>query len=229
MNKEKTIGWNFDNSYSNLPKSFIYEISPVPVKRPELVIFNHDLADQMGLNFSNVDNEQLSKMFSGNLLPKGSKSLAQAYAGHQFGRFTMLGDGRAVLLGEHISKKNQRLDVQFKGSGQTPFSRNGDGRAALGPMLREYLISEAMYSLNIPTTRSLAVVKTGENVIREKPLQGAILTRVASSHIRVGTFQFIRTRENLDELNTLVNYTIKRHYPEISKSKNNAYDLLSAN
>ena len=227
MNKEKTIGWNFDNSYSNLPKSFIYEISPVPVKRPELVIFNHDLADQMGLNFSNVDNEQLAKMFSGNLLPKGSKSLAQAYAGHQFGHFTMLGDGRAVLLGEHISKSNQRLDVQFKGSGQTPFSRNGDGRAALGPMLREYLISEAMYSLNIPTTRSLAVVKTGENVIREKPLQGAILTRVASSHIRVGTFQFIRTRENLDELNALVDYTIKRHYPEISKSKNKAYDLLN--
>ena len=225
--KEKTIGWNFDNSYSNLPKSFIYEISPVPVKRPELVIFNHDLADQMGLNFSNVDNEQLAKMFSGNLLPKGSKSLAQAYAGHQFGHFTMLGDGRAVLLGEHISKSNQRLDVQFKGSGQTPFSRKGDGRAALGPMLREYLMSEAMYSLNIPTTRSLAVVKTGENVIREKPLQGAILTRVASSHIRVGTFQFIRSRENLDELNTLVDYTITRHYPEISKSKNKAYDLLN--
>ena len=225
--KEKTIGWNFDNSYSNLPKSFIYEVSPVPVKRPELVILNYDLADQMGLNFSNVDNEQLAKMFSGNLLPKGSKSLAQAYAGHQFGHFTMLGDGRAVLLGEHISKSNQRFDIQFKGSGQTPFSRNGDGRAALGPMLREYLISEAMYSLNIPTTRSLAVVKTGEDVIREKPLRGAILTRVASSHIRVGTFQFIRTRENLDELNALVDYTIKRHYPEISKSKNKAYDLLN--
>ena len=139
----------------------------------------------------------------------------------------MLGDGRAVLLGEHISKNNQRLDVQFKGSGQTPFSRNGDGRAALGPMLREYLISEAMNSLNIPTTRSLAVVKTGEDVIRERPLQGAILTRVASSHIRVGTFQFIRTRDNLDELNTLVDYTITRHYPEISKSKNKAYDLLN--
>ena len=227
MSDKNKIGWNFDNSYSNLPKSFIYEVLPVPVKRPELVILNYDLADQMGLNFSNVDNEQLAKMFSGNLLPKGSKSLAQAYAGHQFGHFTMLGDGRAVLLGEHISKSNQRLDIQFKGSGQTPFSRNGDGRAALGPMLREYLISEAMHSLNIPTTRSLAVVKTGENVIREKPLQGAILTRVASSHIRVGTFQFIRTRENLDELNALVDYTIKRHYPEISKSKNKAYDLLN--
>ena len=225
--KEKTIGWNFDNSYSNLPKSFIYEISPVPVKRPELVILNNDLASQIGLDFSKVDGEELAKIFSGNSLPKGTKSIAQAYAGHQFGHFTMLGDGRAVLLGEHISKSNQRLDVQFKGSGQTPFSRNGDGRAALGPMLREYLISEAMNSLNIPTTRSLAVVKTGEDVIRERPLQGAILTRVASSHIRVGTFQFIRTRDNLDELNTLVDYTITRHYPEISKSKNKAYELLN--
>ena len=225
--KEKTIGWNFDNSYSNLPKSFIYEISPVPVKSPELVILNYNLADQMGLNFSNTGDEELARMFSGNLLPKGSKSIAQAYAGHQFGHFTMLGDGRAVLIGEHISKNNQRLDIQFKGSGQTPFSRNGDGRAALGPMLREYLISEAMYSLNIPTTRSLVVVKTGEKVIREKPLQGAILTRVASSHIRVGTFQFIRTRENLNELNALIDYTITRHYPKISKSKNKAYDLLN--
>ena len=225
--KEKTIGWNFDNSYSNLPKSFIYEISPVPVKRPELVILNYDLASQMGLDFSKIDSEELAKIFAGNSLPKGTKSIAQAYAGHQFGHFTMLGDGRAVLLGEHISKSNQRLDVQFKGSGQTPFSRNGDGRAALGPMLREYLISEAMNSLNIPTTRSLAVVKTGEDVIRERPLQGAILTRVASSHIRVGTFQFIKTRDNLDELNTLVDYTITRHYPEISKSKNKAYDLLN--
>ena len=225
--KEKTIGWNFDNSYSNLPKSFIYEISPVPVKRPELVILNYDLASKMGLDFSKIDSEELAKIFSGNSLPKGTKSIAQAYAGHQFGHFTMLGDGRAVLLGEHISKSNQRLDVQFKGSGQTPFSRNGDGRAALGPMLREYLISEAMNSLNIPTTRSLAVVKTGEDVIRERPLQGAILTRVASSHIRVGTFQFIKTRDNLDELNTLVDYTIARHYPEISQSKNKAYDLLN--
>ena len=225
--KEKTIGWNFDNSYSNLPKSFIYEISPVPVKRPELVILNYDLASQMGLDFTKIDSEELAKIFSGNSLPKGTKSIAQAYAGHQFGHFTILGDGRAVLLGEHISKSNQRLDVQFKGSGQTPFSRNGDGRAALGPMLREYLISEAMNSLNIPTTRSLAVVKTGEDVIRERPLQGAILTRVASSHIRVGTFQFIKTRDNLDELNTLVDYTITRHYPEISQSKNKAYDLLN--
>ena len=220
------IGWNFDNSYSNLPSSFVYEISPVPVKLPKLTIFNYDLAEQLGLDFSTLDKKELAKIFSGNSIPEGTKSIAQAYAGHQFGHFTMLGDGRAVLIGEHISKNNKRFDIQFKGSGQTPFSRNGDGRAALGPMLREYLISEAMYSLKIPTTRSLAVVKTGEDVIRERPLQGAILTRVASSHIRVGTFQFVKTRENFDELNTLVDYTITRHYPEIIQSKNKAYDLL---
>ena len=226
MSDKNKIGWNFDNSYSNLPSSFVYEISPVPVKLPKLTIFNYDLADQIGLDFSSLDKKELAKIFSGNSIPEGAKSIAQAYAGHQFGHFTMLGDGRAVLLGEHISKNNKRFDIQFKGSGQTPFSRNGDGRAALGPMLREYLISEAMYSLKIPTTRSLAVVKTGEDVIRERPLQGAILTRVASSHIRVGTFQFVKTRENFDELNTLVDYTITRHYPEIIQSKNKAYDLL---
>ena len=225
LNKNK-VGWNFDNSYSNLPSSFVYEIPPTPVKLPELVIFNYGLADQISLNFSSLDNKELAKIFSGNSIPKGAKSIAQAYAGHQFGHFTILGDGRAVLIGEHVSKKNKRFDIQFKGSGQTPFSRNGDGRAALGPMLREYLISEAMNSLKIPTTRSLAVVKTGEDVIRERPLPGAILTRVASSHIRVGTFQFIRTREKLDELNILVDYTINRHYPEISKSKNKAFELL---
>ena len=135
-----------------------------------------------------------------------SKSIAQAYAGHQFGHFTMLGDGRAVLIGEHISKNNERFDIQFKGSGKTPFSRNGDGRAALGPMLREYIISEAMHFLNIPTTRSLAVVKTGEDVVRENILQCAILTRVASSHLRVGTFQYVAMRNNESELRTLVDY-----------------------
>mgnify|MGYP001197827934 CR=1 FL=1 len=165
-------------------------------------------------------------MFSGNSLPEGSEAIAQAYAGHQFGHFTMLGDGRAVLMGEHISKNNERFDIQFKGSGKTPFSRNGDGRAALGPMLREYIISEAMHALNIPTTRSLAVVKTGEDVIRENTLQGAILTRVASSHLRVGTFQFIATRKKENELKTLINYTLNRHYPNIKQSKNQALDLL---
>ncbi len=221
-----TIGWRFDNTYSNLPESFISKISPVPVKSPELTIFNYNLAEELGLNFSSIEKNDLSKLFSGNSLPEGSKSIAQAYAGHQFGHFTMLGDGRAVLIGEHISKNNERFDIQFKGSGQTPFSRNGDGRAALGPMLREYIISEAMHSLNIPTTRSLAVVKTGEDVVRENILQGAILTRVASSHLRVGTFQYVAMRKNDSELKTLVDYTINRHYPNIKKSKNKAIDLL---
>ena len=220
------IGWNFDNTYSKLPESFISKISPIPVKSPELTIFNYNLAEKLGLNFSSIEKNDLSKLFSGNLLPKGSKSIAQAYAGHQFGHFTMLGDGRAVLMGEHVSKNNERFDIQFKGSGQTPFSRNGDGRAALGPMLREYIISEAMHSLNVPTTRSLAVVKTGEDVVRENILQGAILTRVASSHLRVGTFQYVAMRNNESELRTLVDYTINRHYPNIKKSKNKAIDLL---
>ena len=220
------IGWNFDNTYSKLPESFISKISPIPVKSPELTIFNYNLAEKLGLNFSSIEKNDLSKLFSGNLLPEGSKSIAQAYAGHQFGHFTMLGDGRAIVIGEHINKKKQRFDIQFKGSGKTPYSRHGDGRAALGPMLREYIISEAMHSLNIPTTRSLAVVKTGEDVVRENILQGAILTRVASSHLRVGTFQYVAMRNNESELRTLVDYTINRHYPNIKKSKNKAIDLL---
>ncbi len=221
-----TIGWRFDNTYSKLPDPFISNTSPIPVKSPELIILNDNLAKQLGLNFSLISKKDLSNLFSGNSLPEGSKSIAQAYAGHQFGHFTMLGDGRAVLMGEHLSKNNERFDIQFKGSGQTPFSRNGDGRAALGPMLREYIISEAMHSLNIPTTRSLAVVKTGEDVVRENILQGAILTRVASSHLRVGTFQYVAMRKNENELKTLVDYTIDRHYPNIKKSKKKAIDLL---
>ncbi len=221
-----TIGWRFDNTYSKLPDPFISNISPIPVKSPELIILNDNLGKQLGLNFSLISKKELSNLFSGNSLPEGSKSIAQAYAGHQFGHFTMLGDGRAVLVGEHISKNNERFDIQFKGSGQTPYSRNGDGRAALGPMLREYIISEAMHSLNIPTTRSMAVVKTGEDVVRENILQGAILTRVASSHLRVGTFQYVAMRNNESELRTLVDYTINRHYPNIKKSKNKALDLL---
>ncbi|MDA9084762.1 YdiU family protein [Candidatus Pelagibacter sp.] len=221
-----TIGWRFDNTYSKLPDYFISNTIPTPVKFPELIILNDSLTEDLGLNFSEMNKENLSRLFSGNLLPEGSKAIAQAYAGHQFGHFTMLGDGRAILIGEHISKNNERFDIQFKGSGKTPFSRNGDGRAALGPMLREYIISEAMHSLNIPTTRSLAVVKTGEDVVRENILQGAILTRVASSHLRVGTFQYVTARENKKELKTLVNYTIDRHYPNIKTSKNQALDLL---
>jgi uncharacterized protein YdiU (UPF0061 family) len=221
-----TIGWCFDNTYYKLPDSFKENINPIPVKNPELIILNKNLADELNLDFSKLDNEEISKQLSGNSLPKGCNSIAQAYAGHQFGHFTMLGDGRAVLIGEHLSKKKDRYDIQFKGSGKTAFSRNGDGRAALGPMLREYIISEAMHKLNIPTTRSLAVVKTGEEVIRETPLQGALLTRVALSHIRVGTFQYIAAREKKDELEILLNYVINRHYPNIKNSKNKAIDLL---
>jgi len=222
-----TIGWHFDNTYSKLPKSFLENIKPVPVKDPKLIILNKNLANKLNLDFSKFSETDLAKIFSGNSLPEGSETIAQAYAGHQFGHFTMLGDGRAVMLGEHLDKDNNRFDIQFKGSGRTSFSRSGDGRAVLGPMLREYIISEAMHALNIPTTRSLAVVSTGEEVIREQMLPGAILTRVASSHIRVGTFQYIAATQNADDLKTLFNYTIDRHYPEIKNSKKKALDLLN--
>ncbi len=224
MNK---INWNFENTYFNLSRAFKEHIKPVPVKNPELILLNDELASSLNLDLSKISNKELSKIFSGNSLPEGSNSIAQAYAGHQFGHFTMLGDGRAVLIGEHKTKSNKKYDIQFKGSGKTVFSRNGDGRAALGPMLREYIISEAMNSLKIPTTRSLAVVKTGENIQRETALQGAILTRVASSHIRVGTFQYIAARQKEDELKTLLQYTINRHYPEIKNSNHQALDLLN--
>ena len=222
-----TIGWHFDNSYSRLPKIFKEDIKPVPVNSPEILILNKDLANKLDLDFSNINNDDLSKIFSGNILPEGSTSIAQAYAGHQFGHFTMLGDGRAVLIGEHLTKNSERFDIQFKGSGRTPFSRSGDGRAVLGPMLREYIISEAMHSLKIPTTRSLAVVKTGEDVVRERISKGAILTRVALGHLRVGTFQYIAAKQNVDDLEILINYTIDKHYPNIKLSKNKALDLLN--
>ena len=222
-----TIGWHFDNTYSKLSSTFKEDIKPTPVHDPELVILNEKLAEDLKLDFSKINKKELAKLFSGNSLPEGSNSIAQAYAGHQFGHFTMLGDGRAVLIGEHLVNKNIRFDIQFKGSGRTSFSRNGDGRAVLGPMLREYIISEAINSLKIPTTRSLAVVKTGEKVVRENLLPGAILTRVASSHIRVGTFQYIAAKQNIDDLKILMNYTIDRHYPEIKTSKNKALDLLN--
>ena len=221
------INWNFDNSYSRLPDIFKENINPISVKKPELVILNEDLVNELNLEFSNSDNDEIAASLAGNFLPKNCNPIAQAYAGHQFGHFTMLGDGRANLIGEHITNKKERYDIQFKGSGKTAFSRNGDGRAALGPMLREYIISEAMNSLNIPTTRSLAVVKTGEDVLRDRKLQGAILTRVASSHIRVGTFQYISARQKEDELNILLNYTIDRHYPKIKNSNNVALDILN--
>ena len=222
-----TVGWHFDNTYSKLSNNFKEDIKPTPVHDPELIILNNELAKDLSLDFSKIDTKDLSQLFSGNSLPEGTNTIAQAYAGHQFGHFTMLGDGRAVLIGEHLVNKNNRVDIQFKGSGRTSFSRGGDGRAALGPMLREYIISEAIHALKIPTTRSLAVVKTGEKVVRENLLSGAILTRIASSHIRVGTFQYIAATQNIDELNILVDYTIDRHFPEIKSSNNKALDLLN--
>ena len=158
---KNTMNWKFDNSYSRLSDAFKEHIEPIAVKNPELVLMNKDLAQELNLDFSKIDENELAALFTGNILPEGSNAIAQAYAGHQFGHFTMLGDGRAVLIGEHLTKNNERYDVQFKGSGKTAFSRNGDGRAALGPMLREYIISEAMHNLNIPSTRSLAIAKTG--------------------------------------------------------------------
>ena len=221
------INWNFDNTYSKLPEPFREIIKPEKVKNPNLILLNKSLAEYLDLDFSGLNQSELSALLTGNKLPKDCNSIAQAYAGHQFGHFTMLGDGRAVLIGEHTTKSNKKYDIQFKGSGKTAFSRNGDGRAALGPMLREYVISEAMNGLKIPTTRSLAVVKTGEEVIRETSLPGAILTRVASSHIRVGTFQYVAARKKKDELKVLLDYVINRHYPNLKNSKNKAIELLN--
>ena len=220
------IGWCFDNTYARLPEIMLSRIAPLPVKDPKLVIFNHNLSKELGLDFSVIEDNLLPLIFAGSLLPQESECIAQAYAGHQFGYFTMLGDGRAIIIGEHLTKNNKRVDIQFKGSGKTPYSRNADGRAALGPMLREYIISEAMHGLGISTTRSLAVVTTGENVIRETPLPGAILTRVAASHIRVGTFQYVTMQDDIKTLKTLFNYTINRHYSELKDSNNQALSLL---
>ncbi len=205
--------FNFDNSFTHLPDAFYTRVGPVSVPAPEMVLFNDALATTLGLEFGRQSRQQLASLFAGNSLPEGADPLAMAYAGHQFGHFTMLGDGRAVLLGEHIAPDGSRHDIQLKGSGRTPYSRGGDGRAVLGPMLREYIISEALHGLGIPTTRSLAVVKTGERVAREAPLPGAILTRVAGSHIRVGTFEYAAAKRDPALLQALLDYTAKRHYP----------------
>jgi serine/tyrosine/threonine adenylyltransferase len=219
-------GWNFDNSYARLPKAFFAETKPTQVQEPGLVILNGSLAQKLGLDPTALQTEDSLAVFAGNRIPEGAQPLAQAYAGHQFGHFTMLGDGRAILLGEHLTPEGERRDIQLKGPGRTPFSRGGDGRAALGPMLREYIISEAMHALGIPTTRSLAVVTTGEPVYRETALPGAILTRVAASHIRVGTFQYAAGKGNVDDLQALADYTIQRHYPDIAKDENPYLSLL---
>jgi len=219
-------GWNLDNSYARLPQSFFTGLNPVPVRSPHLVMLNHPLVTSLGLNIHALQGQDGVAVLAGNRIPEGSVPLAQAYAGHQFGHFTMLGDGRALLLGEQITPQGERLDIQLKGSGRTPYSRGGDGRAALGPMLREYIISEAMHALGIPTTRSLAVVSTGESVIRETKLPGAILTRVAASHLRVGTFQYVSVWGNVEELRTLADYTLQRHFPDVDAVGNQYLYLL---
>lgn len=217
----------FDNSYQRLPERFFRAVKPATVRAPRLIRFNAELASELGLDFSDVDDARLAEIFSGNDLPEGAASLAMAYAGHQFGNFVpQLGDGRAILIGEVVDDNGVRRDIQLKGAGATPFSRNGDGRAALGPVLREYIVSEAMHALGIPTTRALAAVLTGEPVVRETLLPGAVLTRVAASHIRIGTFQFFAVRGDADGLRMLADHVIARHYPEISTDDDNRYLAL---
>jgi uncharacterized protein YdiU (UPF0061 family) len=219
-------GWNLDNSYAHLPESFFTRVKPTPVRRPKLIILNYALATTLGLDVQALQKNDGIAVFAGNQIPSGAVPLAQAYAAHQFGHFTMLGDGRAILLGEQITPKGERVDIQLKGSGKTPYSRGGDGRAALGPMLREYIISEAMHGLLIPTTRSLAVVTTGESVIRETEQTGAILTRVSTSHLRIGTFQYVSKWGTLEELRILADYTLERHFPGGDSYENQYLFLL---
>ena len=226
IDKNIQTGFNFDNSYINLPKEFYSHVNLKPVKSPKLVILNNNLASSLGLSLEFLKSPKGISILSGNTKADDGAYISQAYAGHQFGHFTMLGDGRALLIGEQITPSNQRFDIQLKGSGRTPFSRGGDGRAVLGPMLREYIISEAMHGLKIPTTRSLSVISTGEDVYREEIKQGAILTRVASSHIRFGTFEFASYFLDKDKLKQLADYTIKRHFPFISDEQNKYVSLL---
>ncbi|MEG9295380.1 YdiU family protein [Mangrovibacillus sp. Mu-81] len=219
-------GWNLENSYNRLPGAFHTNLELNPVVAPELVILNGALAGKLGFDKEALQSEEGIRVLAGNEVPDGGSPLAQAYAGHQFGHFNMLGDGRAILLGEQITPSGERVDIQLKGSGRTPYSRGGDGRAALGPMLREYIISEAMHALGIPTTRSLAVVTTGEAIIRETTLPGAVLTRTASSHLRVGTFQYASRFGSEEDLRALADYAIERHYPDAMQAGNRYLFLL---
>jgi len=223
-----TVGWRFDNSYARLPDMLFTPATPVAVRAPRVSILNHRLAADLGLDLGALSPEAAAALFAGQALPDGSRPIAQAYAGHQFGNFTMLGDGRAILLGEHRTAAGRLVDIQLKGAGPTRFSRGGDGRAALGPMLREYIISEAMAALGIPTTRSLAVVTTGESVYRASVLRGAILTRVAASHIRVGTFEYLAASQDEPTLRALADYAIERHYPELVDAPRKYLEFLRA-
>lgn len=218
-------GLRFDTRYTQLPAAFHHGGEPSPAPDPTVVVVNHALAEELGLRLQDLSPEEQAALFSGRALAEGSTPFSQAYAGHQFGGFAVLGDGRAHVLGEHVTPDRRRVDVQLKGSGRTPYSRGGDGLATLGPMLREYLVSEAMAALNVPTTRSLAVVRTGARVLRNGPEPGAVLTRVAASHIRVGTFQFAACLEDSSALRDLVRYTIARHYPTLTDAPSSALAL----
>jgi uncharacterized protein YdiU (UPF0061 family) len=223
----KSFGWNLENTYKQLPETLYAPINETKISpNQSLVLFNEKLAQTLGLKFNANDVEQWTNWLSGNELLPNSSPIAQAYAGHQFGHFTMLGDGRAMLLGEQRTPSNQLVDIQLKGSGTTPFSRRGDGKATLYSMLREYVISEALFQLGIPTTRSLAIIKTGEKVNRQFAMNGGILTRVAASHIRVGTFEYVSRSQSIDNLKEFTNYVINRHYPTVATSDNPALELL---
>lgn len=226
MTNQKETGWNLRNSYAELPNIFFTPLDPNPVSSPKIVKFNDSLAASLGLQKEQLQSQEGVSILAGNSVPKGAFPLAQAYAGHQFGHFNMLGDGRAMLIGEQVTPSGERVDLQLKGSGRTPYSRGGDGRAALGPMLREYMISEAMQALGVPTTRSLAVVTTGESIVREKELPGAILTRVASSHLRFGTFQFAAKWGTVENLQALADYALERHFSHIEKNEKKYLSLL---
>ena len=211
----------FDNTYARLPARFLARVPPTPVPAPQLIQVNRALAAELGIDADKLASPSGVAILAGNSVPSGAEPIAMAYAGHQFGHFVpSLGDGRALLPGEIIGRDGQRKDIQLKGSGQTPFSRRGDGRAVIGPVLREYILAEAMAALGIPTTRALAAVTTGERVWRERPLPGAILTRVASSHIRIGTFQYFAARQDIEAIKILSDYAIARHYPEVTGASN---------
>jgi uncharacterized protein YdiU (UPF0061 family) len=219
----------FSNSYASLPDLFHSRIDPVPVANPRLIQFNGSLGSELGLEWRSLDELTLAAIFSGNSVPEGADPVATAYAGHQFGHFVpRLGDGRAILLGEVIDREGVRRDIQLKGSGRTPYSRGGDGRAALGPVLREYLVSEAMHALGIAGTRALAAVSTGESVLREGMLPGAVFTRVARSHVRVGSFEFFAARGDHGAVRRLADYVIDRHYPELRSAERPYLELLRA-
>jgi len=225
---DPTPAFPFDNSYARELPGFYVARPPAAVPAPRLLYLDRTLADELGLDLAGLDATTLAALFAGNLVPQGAEPIAQAYAGHQFGGFSpQLGDGRALLLGEVIDRHGRRRDIALKGSGRTPFARGGDGKAAVGPMLREVLVSEAMHALGIPTTRALAVAGTGEPVLRERVLPGAVLTRVAASHLRVGTFQFFAARGDVDSVRKLALYALRRHYPEHANSPQPFLDLLA--